>query len=163
MAEDFPNTSDTNSSADADESRLIDFLADHDCDCPLCHYNLRGLTSAHCPECGQHVKLTVGLADLLMWPWACMAVASCLCAGLGLMCVFMLALQGLPPATDSNVVTWIRDVSIYGFIAAIPIAIAVIIKRRSILRLNPARQKRIAWTCITLFAAFFITMAITFQ
>lgn len=36
---------------------LVAYLADHDAPCPGCHYNLRNLTTAVCPECG--AKLTL--------------------------------------------------------------------------------------------------------
>lgn len=42
---------------------LIRYVADADVPCPGCGYNLRGLSSSNCPECGQELKLTVGLAE----------------------------------------------------------------------------------------------------
>src|SRR5436309_2556110 len=41
-------------SAEAQDAQaLIDFLRDRDVACPLCRYNLRGLTSARCRECAR--------------------------------------------------------------------------------------------------------------
>ena len=41
------------------------YLARRDVRCPLCGYNLRNLTSARCPECGEIIELRVGLAKPL--------------------------------------------------------------------------------------------------
>src|ERR1051326_1221584 len=39
---------------------LVGFLASRDVACPKCGYNLRGVESARCPECGERLEL--GLA-----------------------------------------------------------------------------------------------------
>lgn len=44
-----------------DISFLQHFLADRDEKCPACDYNLRGLLSDQCPECGEALVLRVGL------------------------------------------------------------------------------------------------------
>ncbi len=36
---------------------LAAYLADHDAPCPNCSYNLRGLKSGTCPECGDPILL----------------------------------------------------------------------------------------------------------
>ncbi len=56
------------------ETLLLDFLRDHDADCPVCGYNLRGLTRAVCPECRQTLALTVGAPHLRL-AWLFVAVA----------------------------------------------------------------------------------------
>ena len=48
-----------------EETRLLaGFLATRDVKCPLCGYNLRGLTSGRCPECGG--PLTVGVMSRVL-------------------------------------------------------------------------------------------------
>jgi hypothetical protein len=46
-----------------ERSLLREFLADHDVDCPQCHYNLRNLTGDRCPECGEQLALGVHLIE----------------------------------------------------------------------------------------------------
>jgi hypothetical protein len=41
--------------------------ADHDIFCPFCGYNLRGITSAKCPECGQDVDRSQLLVSRIPW------------------------------------------------------------------------------------------------
>ena len=53
---------------------LLEFLREHDADCPVCRYNLRALTRPICPECGQELVLAVGAARL-HFGWLFAAVA----------------------------------------------------------------------------------------
>lgn len=53
---------------------LLDYLHDHDAECPVCSYNLKSLTRPVCPECGHELKLTVGAANLRLG-WLLVAVA----------------------------------------------------------------------------------------
>lgn len=53
---------------------LLDFLRDHDAECPVCGYNVRAITRPVCPECKQHLTLTVG-AQRLGLGWLIIALA----------------------------------------------------------------------------------------
>ncbi len=46
---------------DTRKEMLRAFLAEHDEPCPGCGYNLRGLSEATCPECGEELLLRVGM------------------------------------------------------------------------------------------------------
>ncbi|MGA2499887.1 MAG: hypothetical protein ABSH20_19290 [Tepidisphaeraceae bacterium] len=46
-----------------DPDFLRQFLADRDMPCPSCGYNLRSLQSSRCPECGDELKLVVGMVE----------------------------------------------------------------------------------------------------
>jgi hypothetical protein len=48
---------------DADRAMLQQFLADRDVPCPQCGYNLRTLSGAICPECGEQLALGVHLVE----------------------------------------------------------------------------------------------------
>jgi hypothetical protein len=39
--------------------RILDYLAEHDAPCPNCTYNLRGMTTPRCPECGHEPDITI--------------------------------------------------------------------------------------------------------
>lgn len=49
------------SASDADKVRQVvrEYLADRDSPCPTCGYNLRGLDSDKCPECGEPAALVI--------------------------------------------------------------------------------------------------------
>lgn len=56
------------------EELLLEFLRDHDANCPVCGYNLRALTRPVCPECGQDLVLGVNATKLrLGWLFAALA------------------------------------------------------------------------------------------
>ncbi|MHC4217015.1 MAG: hypothetical protein ACYSU7_01030 [Planctomycetota bacterium] len=61
MSQDDPQLS------DADLLRTL--LAGRDITCPVCAYNLRGIESMNCPECGAQLELRVGSSDLKLGPW----------------------------------------------------------------------------------------------
>lgn len=56
------------------EELLLDFLRDHDAPCPVCRYNLRGLTRPVCPECKQSLAITVGAPHIRL-SWLLFALA----------------------------------------------------------------------------------------
>lgn len=59
---------------DRGQAMLLDFLREHDATCPVCGYNVRGLTRPICPECKQDLVLTVGVKRLrLGWLFAAVA------------------------------------------------------------------------------------------
>lgn len=67
--------------ARTEQDRLIEWLADHDAPCPVCAYNLRGLTTDLCPECAAPLRLTIWSPQLNPAPWAVALIACALGAG----------------------------------------------------------------------------------
>jgi hypothetical protein len=54
------------------DDKLAEYLADNDAPCPVCEYNLRGLTTASCPECGRELTLADVSAPRRVRPgWWC--------------------------------------------------------------------------------------------
>ena len=53
----------------ASRELLAAFLAANDAPCPVCAYNLRGVTTDHCPECGKEIELRIGSMDLRIGWW----------------------------------------------------------------------------------------------
>ena len=50
---------------------LRGYLAERDEPCPMCEYNLRRLTGAVCPECGEALRLRVSLSEPKMAAYLC--------------------------------------------------------------------------------------------
>src|SRR6185369_10322700 len=109
------------SDARADETALLDFLRDRDVACPLCHYNLRALTSPRCPECGRELRLTIGLVEPRQGAWLTGQIALTAPAGIGLMIIIVSAFSGWP---EGNSRQGLMDFAFLFHIAMIPAAAA---------------------------------------
>lgn len=106
---------------------LRTFLAARDVPCPMCRYNLRGLTAETCPECGSEVEVTVGLTEPRMAAFIAGLIG--LAAGLGFNALILgwigvmslSRMRGAPPAgmlvplvvgvaaTGLGMVLWLRS------------------------------------------------------
>ena len=144
---------DGNPGDDDDDEALIKFLAARDVPCPLCQYNLRGLRSPRCPECGRELRLTVGLSEPPLKAWIVVAACAWLSAGLGLLFVLLIIKSGLPPRRMGLAITY--------FIATIPAAVFVTVRRRAFLRLSNDKQSVIAASVVVITVAAFVLMFAT--
>ena len=69
---------------DQRESELLkQLLAFREFPCPVCGYNLRGIKSGKCPECGAKLDLRVVSADLKLGPWIAAILGVALPLGFG--------------------------------------------------------------------------------
>jgi hypothetical protein len=78
------DTPTTHADSQTDEQMLLAFVATRDVRCPACGYNLRQLHSNTCPECGNALRLSVGLVDSVGRAWITALVAALIPAGCGL-------------------------------------------------------------------------------
>jgi hypothetical protein len=143
-----------------DERALVGFLRQRDVACPLCEYNLRGLTSARCPECGRELRLSVGLTEPFMRAWILLAAAAFGSGGSGVFLLFLVMRSGWPRDSGS-LRAFVINVCLTYLIASIPLAVLVPPTRRRFLRLPQGRQWALAWglvfvssAAMVLFAAF---------
>jgi hypothetical protein len=117
---------------------LTDYLAKYNASCPLCRYNLRGLTSGTCPECGNALMITVGLVEPFMSAWICTAATLCASAGIGAWFLFMVIFFGLP--RGGGVEGLLTHITIFCFIGSIPFAGVAVWMRRKFMRLQRSTQ-----------------------
>jgi len=66
----------------SDRELLRAYLADRDAACPVCGYNLRGLDSQKCPECGATLDWRALSAGLKRGPWLAALISIGLALGL---------------------------------------------------------------------------------
>jgi len=107
---------------------LSEFLARFDEPCPACRYNLRGLRSTACPECGESLELHVNLVypqlGLLVATvggyWATLGASGALLVGMG---VFSAAYGGGP----GSVWLWVTPIVVFG----LALGPAVMLSRRA--------------------------------
>jgi hypothetical protein len=136
--------------SDPDTDALVEFLRERDAWCPACRYNLRGLTSPRCPECGRELKLSVGMTEPFLRAWITLAVSVVASSGIGLLMAWVLCREGWPRGSDEAELR----VSIIIYVAMIPAAPIVLATRRRFLRQASVVQWRFA-----LFAAIVSTAA----
>jgi hypothetical protein len=131
-----------------DGVELTRFLAGRDVPCPLCGYNLRGLTTPRCPECGRELRLSIGLTEPYLRAWIVLAAAACASGGTGLFFVMMIARAGWPSTFGSPARIFVMNCSLMYFILTIPVAVAVLVARRRLLRLPAGLQWLLAWLAV---------------
>jgi hypothetical protein len=127
-------------SAPGDDDSLIDYLRNRDVVCPQCDYNLRGLVTPRCPECGQALKLAVALVEPYLKAWIALLVACCAGAGLGFFFLVIIVMSFGWPGPG----TLLLNLSIIVHLLMIPAAGVVVVARRRLLRLTRETQWRIA-------------------
>jgi hypothetical protein len=123
----------------SDDTFLIAWLFDRDAECPLCKYNLRGLTSPRCPECGEALRLGVSLVEPYLKAWMAVAAGLLLPAGVGLLFLIAVTREGWPPRAP----LW-ANIALAYIIGCIPLSIASLARRRNFLRLSRPAQHTIA-------------------
>ena len=140
--------------------RIRSFLADHDASCPRCEYNLRGLVTPACPECGDELDVGIRLADPKMGPYIAVLTAAALGFG-GAALMAAVAAVGAPTS-------WWRDstsarvllVMLACFSIALPI---VLLQRRRLWRAARSRQRAIAIVLWIVLAGMAVGFIVTFE
>lgn len=136
------------------EQYLITYLREHEDNCPLCGYNLRGLTRPVCPECGRGIVLTVGLQDTFSYAWAVALIGQALSGGMGAFLLMMYCLGEGPPMH--------RPAERYActmFLLALPVTGILLLVRRRFYRLPVGVQRLLALISWLLSASAFGALA----
>jgi predicted RNA-binding Zn-ribbon protein involved in translation (DUF1610 family) len=120
---------------------LLQFLRDHDAECPACGYNLRALTQPTCPECGQPLVLTVG-ATRLKLGWLFVAIAPGFFSGIS--AAFVLVMIGLHLYFLGTTWTVIVLMDLFGWLS-LTFAIVLARRRARFLSMQTSSQ---AWLAI---------------
>jgi hypothetical protein len=127
----------------ADDAALREFLGSRDVPCPLCGYNLRGLTGTMCPECARELRLSVGLVEPRMGAWIAAVVMSAAGAGFSLLLIGYVLIRigfgrggGLPPNFLTAVAT--------GLFLQLPWTIGLVVQRRRFNRASTPVQLGLA-------------------
>jgi hypothetical protein len=142
--------------APSDEAALLDYLRVRDVACPLCAYNLRGLTAGRCPECGRALQLSVGLTEPRIGAWVMCLVAVTASGALGVLAVLSMIANGWRSLFDAGNAFFFAAM-VY-FLASIPAVAALIVLRRRYRRLPQRVQWGLAVGAAVLTAGSFGTL-----
>ena len=137
---------DIEAEAPSDEAALLDYLRDRDVACPLCAYNLRGLTAGRCPECGRELQLSVGLVEPRMGAWITCLVAVTAAGGLGSMAILSIVNHGWDLLFSAEGAG--QTFAIIYFLLSVPLVPALIAFRRRYRRLSQTIQWTLACVAI---------------
>ena len=132
----------TETEAPSNEVALLDYLRGRDVACPLCGYNLRGLTASRCPECGRELQLTVGLVEPRIGAWVTCLVAVTAAGGMGVMAILSIARHGWDVLFDTEDAGQV--VAIAYFLATVPAVPLLIVFRRRYRRFSQTAQWSLA-------------------
>jgi hypothetical protein len=124
-----------------DAERLVEFLQERDEPCPVCGYNLRDLTGQTCPECRQHLRLTVGVRDVRL-AWFLVTIAPGIFSGIAAMLLLIPII--VSPLTGNGRAPWpVCAIDVFGFASGI-VVLVLIARRRRFIRLRSEAQMGIA-------------------
>ncbi len=132
---------------------LLEFLRDHEAPCPLCGYNLKSLTRPKCPECGQALVLTVGIARLRMG-WLFAAVAPGFFSGIAA-CFVLVPIVGRLVFGDGVLSPALTALDLFGWCSGL-FAIILAAQRARFLAQSPARQR---WWAILIWVVHVVALA----
>ncbi len=124
----------------SDEAILLDWLKDRDAACPLCAYNIRGLTTPRCPECGQVLRLSVSLAEPYLKAWVALIAGLLPPAGVGMIFIFLFCYEfarngfRIFAHMDFSDVFSGPGFALVHVVSCVPLSIAAIFLRRRFLR-----------------------------
>ncbi|MEM6552930.1 MAG: hypothetical protein AAF750_12500 [Planctomycetota bacterium] len=123
-----------------DQEWLQAFLDHHNATCPSCKYDLKGLQSDHCPECGQALVLAVHVEQPSLAAFITTVIFLTPPAAFGLVTLFLI----LPNLSGADF-TAIPCLVMSYFLLALPALFILLSKRQAFLRLPTAAQAWIAF------------------
>jgi hypothetical protein len=148
---------DAQSGPGTDDLMLVNWLKDRDAACPLCGYNIRGLVSPRCPECGQALRLSVTLAEPYLKAWIALIAALLPAAGVGAIFVYATCYavieEHLRITRELDRMPAEIAYMLLHLVSCIPLSIAAIVFRRRFLRRSRGFQKgcaSAAWAAVAL-------------
>lgn len=132
---------------------LLDFLREHTAACPVCGYNLLGLTTPTCPECRQELVLTVG-AQHPRFGWLLAALAPGFFSGIA--AAFVLVPIVLRYVSNGGMSPALNALDLFGWCSG-AVAITIATRRIRFIALPLATQR---WWAIILWATHIVALVL---
>jgi hypothetical protein len=140
------------------DALLEQFLAERDVVCPSCAYNLRGLKSDRCPECGDVLELSLRLVEPRQAALITGLVGLSAGAGLGgLLVIYALILTTL--MGRRGLMDEFLAVNLIGFVAHAVVILLWVRYWHRVRRASAGKRWLLAGTCWTMPLAFIIVFA----
>ena len=133
--------------------------------CPGCGYNLRGLTTAHCPECRRAIELRVGLTEPRLGMY--LAGVTGLLGGAALAAIFLFVVvlisiidKGWPTGREAIPLLWVPAAmtTVESFFAAMALRTRSRVWFRGLTRGGRTRAVMGCWLLTAGFVALFVVL-----
>ena len=120
---------------------LLEFLKSNDASCPVCGYNVRGLTRPVCPECEHRLHLRIGADDVPL-KWFLAAIAPGISSGIaGILLASALILESL--TGKSPVPGFVYAIDAFGLASGV-LAVIMMTQRTRIVAMEIESQRALA-------------------
>jgi hypothetical protein len=140
--------------ADAD-ALFATFVRHRDVHCPRCDYSLRNALHPTCPECGEPLRLTVGVVQPIMGALLATIVPG---LGCGICAVIFATLMTMHPGAPPPIIVATVLMLISGVASLIILA-----RRRAFLRQSRDRQRIWAIVSIVIHSILFLFLLVSFD
>ena len=132
---------------------LLAFLRDHDAPCPICGYNLRGVTLSVCPECECPIELGVSSSSSYLGAWLLALLAFAMPLSFDLIVGTMMLIGVIMSAGENAEGVFLLVSLVTLTLVSVGMLWVLVARKRDWLRMPRRRQWRMAWA---LFAAVFV-------
>lgn len=134
----------TTADAPKDTAALIAWLERHDEPCPVCRYQLRGLTEPRCPECAADLTLGVASPGAIVGPLLLAMAACALAVGFDFVQITVLLIISAFGGLGTELRTLLAILLALGIPSAV---LGYVIARKRVwwMKQRPKRQWRLAW------------------
>ena len=122
------------------------YLKDHDAPCPLCGYNLRGVTLTSCPECDAPIELGIGSSQLKLGAWLFAMLSFALALGFDLVIGAMMIVSVVMTRGEDSGALYLMISLVTLSLASIGLLWVLVVRKRDWLNMPRRRQWKIAWT-----------------
>jgi hypothetical protein len=132
---------------------LLAFLRDHDAPCPICGYNLRGVTLSVCPECECPIELGVSSSSSYLGAWLLALLAFAMPLSFDLIIGTMMLIGVIMSAGENAEGVFLLVSLVTLTLVSVGMLWVLVARKRDWLRMPRRRQWRLAWA---MFAAVFV-------
>lgn len=138
---------------DASPQMLRDFLAEHDALCPVCGYNLRGVTIGVCPECECSIELGVASNNAYLGAWLLALLSFAMPLSFDLLIGLMMIVSSIMSRGEVPEALFLMISLVTLSLTCIGMLWVLVVRKRDWLRMARRKQWRIAWA---IFAGVFV-------
>ena len=130
---------------DPSPQMLRAFLAEHDAPCPICGYNLRGVTLDICPECECPIELGVSSSSSFLGAWLLALLAFAMPLSFGMLIGAMMIVSSVMSGGDVPEAVFLMIALSTLTLTSVGMLWVLVARKRDWLRMARRRQWRIAW------------------